>query len=59
MLLVECKLGDGDLDKSLRYLHERFPAAPAWQVSLRGSRDHVTKEGIRVAPAHRLLTTLV
>lgn len=59
VLMVECKLGDDPLDKSLRYLHERFPAAAAWQVSLRGAKDHVTPEGIRVAPAARLLQTLV
>ena len=59
VLLVECKLGDDVLDKSLRYLHERFPAATAWQVSLRGDRDYVTPEGIHVAPALKLLQTLV
>ncbi len=59
VLMVECKLGDDQLDKSLRYLHERFPTAAAWQVSLRGTKDHVTPEGIRVAPAARLLQTLV
>lgn len=59
VLLVECKLGDESLDKSLRYLHERFPSADAWQVSLEGTRDYVTPEGIRVAPALQLLRTLV
>lgn len=59
ILLVECKLGDDAVDKSLRYLHEKFPAAPAWQVSLHGNKDYVTAEGIRVAPAMALLGTLV
>jgi len=59
VLLVECKLGDDALDKSLRYLHARFPTADAWQVSLRGQRQYVTPEGIRVAPALELLRTLV
>lgn len=59
VLLVECKLGDDALDKNLRYLHERFPAAAAWQVSLRGEKDYVTPGGIRVAPATALLGTLV
>lgn len=58
-LLVECKLGDDALDKSLRYLNEKFPNAPAWQVSQNGSKDFVTPEGIRVAPALELLKTLV
>lgn len=59
VLLVECKLDDDSLDKSLRYLHERFPAADAWQVSFRGEKDYVTAGGIRVAPALKLLRTLV
>jgi predicted AAA+ superfamily ATPase len=59
VLLVECKLGDDAPDKSLRYLHARFPAADAWQVSLRGKKDFVTPDGLRVAPAQKLLRTLV
>ncbi len=59
VLMVECKLGDDGLDKSLRYLRERFPAAAAWQVSLHGAKDYVSPEGIRVAPAGKLLATLV
>lgn len=59
ILLVEGKLGDAPLDKNLRYLRQRFPTAPAWQVSLTGTKDFVTPEGVRVAPAIELLKTLV
>ena len=59
LLLVECKLGDDRLDPSLRYLHERFTGADAWQVSLRGKKNFVTPGGVRVAPALELLRTLV
>ncbi|HEX5050856.1 MAG TPA: AAA family ATPase [Planctomycetota bacterium] len=59
VLLVECKLGDDSLDKNLRYLHAKFRAADAWQVSFRGEKDYVTPEGIRVCPALKLLRTLV
>lgn len=59
VLLVECKLGDAEVDKSLRYLHAKFPGAAAWQVSLQGQKDYATPEGIRVAPALRLLQDLV
>lgn len=58
-LLVECKSGDAAVEGSLRYLKERFPQADAWQVSATGSKDYVTPEGIRVAPALRLLAGLV
>jgi uncharacterized protein len=59
LLLVECKLADAPLDRSLRYLHQRFPAAAAWQLSATGSHDYSSPEGIRVAPALALLSTLV
>jgi predicted AAA+ superfamily ATPase len=55
ILLVEAKLSDGPVDRSLRYLKLRFPDAEAWQVSARGENDHVNRDGIRVAPALRLL----
>jgi hypothetical protein len=59
LVLVEAKWGDVEPDRSLRYLKARFPAADAWQVSAVGRKDFVTPEGIRVAPALALLSTLV
>jgi uncharacterized protein len=57
-LLVEAKWDDAPVDRGLRYLKERYPAADAWQVSATGTRDFVTPEGIRVAPALKLLSGL-
>jgi predicted AAA+ superfamily ATPase len=59
VLLVECKWGDAEVDRGLRYLHARFPDAPAWQVHATGRKDFMTPDGIRVAPAPALLGTLV
>lgn len=59
LLMVECKASDAPVDKSLRYMKARFPSCPAWQLSAHGSRDYQTPEGIRVAPALRLLADLV
>lgn len=59
VLLVECKRSDAEPDRGLRYLHAKFPAAAAWQVSATGTRDHLTPEGIRVAPALALLKDLI
>lgn len=56
--LVECKRSDAKVDRGLRYLKERFPDAEAWQVSSGGEKDYQSPEGIRVAPALRLLKTL-
>ncbi|MBI3785286.1 MAG: ATP-binding protein [Deltaproteobacteria bacterium] len=59
ILCVESKWTDTDIDKSLRYLKARFPKCDAWQISATGSKDYVSRDGIRVAPATAFLTTLV
>jgi hypothetical protein len=58
MLFVECKWSDTDVDRGVRYLKTRFPKASAWQISATGTKDFVTPDGIRVAPALRLLSDL-
>ena len=57
--LVECKSSDDAVAPALKYLKARFPEAAAWQVSATGSRDYLSAEGIRVAPATVLLGQLV
>ena len=59
LAFVECKLGDDAPSKGLKYLKQRFPQTPAWQVSAHGQRDYISAEGIRVAPAVKLLRDLV
>lgn len=58
ILLVECKWGDAEIDRNLKYLKAKFPKADAWQISATGSKDYVSAEGIRVAPALKLLSEL-
>lgn len=59
ILFVECKLGDEPVHPGLSYLKARFPKAEAWQISAQGTKDYVTPEGIRVAPAFTFLHQLV
>ena len=59
ILLVECKLGDREIDRGLRYLKKRVPNAEAVQIALGGERDFVTPEGIRAMPAGEFLERLV
>jgi predicted AAA+ superfamily ATPase len=59
ILFVECKWGDTDIDRGLHYLKARFPKCQAWQISATGTKDYVTPDDIRVAPAMRFLQTLV
>ena len=56
--LIECKWADAPIDRGLRYLKVRFPAAEAWQIAAVGTKDYVTPEGIRAAPALELLRDL-
>lgn len=58
-LLVECKWSEAAVDRSLHYLKARFPSAEAWQISATGTKDYQTPDGIRVAPALRLLGSLI
>ena len=58
ILLVEAKVGDQAVDKGLRYLRAKYPAADAWQVSSTGTKDFTSEDGVRVAPAGRLLGKL-
>ena len=57
-LLVECKRSDARVDRSLRYFKRRYPEAEAWQISATGAKDYRTPDGVRVAPAIVLLSTL-
>ena len=56
---VECKWEDAEASSSLRYLRQRFPSVPAWQISAVGKKDFETADGIRVAPGVVLLRQLV
>jgi len=56
---VECKWDDAPISPGLLYFSARFPDVPAWQVSAVGKRDYISREGIRVAPAIKLLRDLV
>lgn len=59
LLFVEAKWGDQSIDRGLRYLVARFPGATPWQISATGRKDYVSPDGIRVAPATKLLGELV
>jgi predicted AAA+ superfamily ATPase len=59
ILMVECKLSDREISPSLRYLKQHHPEAAAWQISLQGTKDYLSKDGIRAAPASELLRDLI
>jgi predicted AAA+ superfamily ATPase len=59
VVFVECKSSESETSRSLKYLKGKFPAVRAEQVSLDGTRDYATAEGIRVRPAAAMLAELV
>jgi predicted AAA+ superfamily ATPase len=59
VLMVECKFGDAEISRGLRYMKARFPDCDAFQISANGKKDYRSPEGIRVCPSLQLLKTLV
>lgn len=57
--LVETKCNDEPATPSMRHLKQRLPDVPAWRISARGTRDHLDRDDIRIAPAGALLKDLV
>lgn len=54
-MFIECKLGDDTINPALIHLKNRFPEVPAYQISLRGKKDYMSGDGVRVCPAAPLL----
>jgi len=52
---IECKLSSKDVSPALRYLKQRFPSVKACQIYFENGRDLITKDGIRICPAHGFL----
>ena len=59
IMAIECKWGDADISKGLKYFKNHFPECEAWQISMIGTKDYLSKEGVRVCPASKLLANLV
>lgn len=59
ILAVECKWQNSETSKSLKYFKAHFPDCEMWQISAVGEKDYLSDEGIRVAPALKLLNRLV
>lgn len=58
-VLVECKAGDAPISKDLKYLKNKYPDSEAFQISLKGKKDYLSQEGIRVCPAHIFLQNFI
>lgn len=57
---IECKRAmDKQPSRALKYLKIRFPDVHAAQVSLANGPDVITKENIRMCPAHVFLSELI
>ncbi|MBF0360766.1 MAG: ATP-binding protein [Oligoflexia bacterium] len=58
-ILVECKLNDEQISSNLIYLKNKFPETTAYQISLHGKKDYLSKDGIRICPATHFLKELL
>lgn len=56
---IECKYQDGPISKSLVYLKKKYPTASFHQITMSGTKDYISGEGIRVQPALKFLRELV
>ncbi len=56
---IECKKSAKGFSRSLYYLKARFPSAKATQVSLENNADMMTKECVRLCPAHLFLPDFI
>jgi len=56
--LVEAKVGEKQIEKSIRVFREQLKVPFAYQVALHGTGDFV-QEDIRCLPAHRFLAALI
>ncbi|MBU0456299.1 MAG: ATP-binding protein [Pseudomonadota bacterium] len=56
---IECKWSDTEISKSLHYFKKRFPQCAAWQISMTGTKNYLSAQDIRVAPALELLQQLI
>lgn len=59
ILMIECKWSDQEVSRALRYLSQRYPMAPAYQIAARGTREAQISKELRVMPARKFLATLV
>jgi hypothetical protein len=59
VMFVEAKASDSETDRGIRYLAQRFPGVPAYQVSAAGTRDFVDGSGVQHRPALTFLRDLV
>lgn len=56
---IECKWNDDDVNSALKYFKKKFPGVKAYQISMQGKKDYISKEGIQVCPALKYLSQLI
>lgn len=59
VLFIECKYNDTSVSPHLRYLKNKFPNVPAYQLTMNSKKDFESPEGIRVVDAYKVLDSLV
>lgn len=58
ILFLEAKISETSVSPHLRYLKQRYPEVESIQVTLRGEREFINADGIKLMPARLFLSTL-
>lgn len=56
---IETKVKKQSPDRSLKYIRKKFPTVPISLITLDGDRDVITKDSIRICPAHIFLKEFI
>ncbi len=57
-MFIECKWGDVELSKNLKYIKKRFPDAECYQIYAEGDKEY-EESGVTLIPAYKLLQKFV
>ena len=59
IMAIECKWSDHDISSSLNYFKQRFPAVDAYQISMQGQKEYISKTKIHVCNSLKFLRNLI
>ena len=54
ILFIECKYDSYQVSNHLKYLKNKFPQVPAFQLTYNSKKDFVTPDKIRVSDAYKV-----
>lgn len=59
LVFIECKYNETSISSHLRYVKNKFPKIPSYQLTYNSKKDFQTSEGIRVVDAYRVINEIL